>query len=306
MPTVTSTLKDCFGPSVTGGLQEQYQVFVTKIPVLVTESYLRHYFSVWVGGLKRIQIMSSNDKSPNSTYQALVEFCTMEALRTCLSKKYHEVTLHSNSGSKILSFECRECMSTSKRKQQTKQIMEEQRKVYLPSLPLEATEASIRAEMTNYGTVQDVEIIPKPEQGKKIAFIIFKEPLRGEQVANKSPLQIQLADGSVLKVECQIALNPQQLHARKQTKPRKDSNDASTEDEEYPTLQKAEKTDKQPQFPKASVALAVVPEKKTADAGTAIGPIGFNRPGQAQHKPCRRVPQIWFPFGNGVFQRPVC
>lgn len=305
MPAVTSTLKDCFGPSVTGGLQEQYQVFVTKIPMLVTESYLRHYFSVWVGGLKRIQIMNSNDKSPSSTYQALVEFCTMEALRTCLSKKYHEVTIHSSSGYKVLSFECRECMSTSKRKQQTKQIMDEKRKVYLPSLPLEATEASIRAKMRDYGIVQDVEIIPKPEQAKKIAFIIFKEPYRGEEVAKKSPLMIKLADGSLLKVECQIALNPQQLHARKQTKPRKDSNDASTEDDDYPSIHDAEKGDKQPQFPRASVAPVVVVEKKIADAVPSIGPIGFNRPGQAPPKSCRRVFQNWFPF-VGAGPRAVC
>lgn len=281
--------------------QQVHTAFVSRLSgeleVTDAEAYLRTEFQSFgiIVGIRVTRPTSSKKitmlvETNTNMWHAYVDFASAEALEACCVRTYSQSRFP---------FKVRPNLSASQRKEQSRLMIQEKRKVFLNGLSSEIVADDLEREMRHYGTVQDIEIIPKPEQGKKIAFIIFQEPFKGEEVAKQSPLNIRLANGGWLKVECQIALNPQQLHARKQNKPRKDSNDASTEDDDFQPTQEGQIVDKQAQLPLRYLAVSMsVADKKTADACSSIGPIGNKRPGPPQPKPCHRISQNWFLFGQ--------
>lgn len=276
-------------------------VFISKLPGRLSEGTLRTILLVYLcrfGSVKELRLSKPQpSKKQNTTrdmgqvlWHAYCDFESLEAVDSCCKVSKHYFTKF------LRDFKIRRNLTGSQRKEANQKLIKEQRKVFLTSIPNWLDSEVLEQEMGKYGTVQDVEIINKVEQGKKIAFITFEEPYRGLMVAEQSPLSFEI-NGQIFTIKCQVALNPQQLHARKLQESRKSSLEESTEDQtESSETLFCERSDKTQAYFDSQMTKAL-PEVYKPTVDYMWGPIGSGK--LRQHKSNPRVA-----FFNGVFNRP--
>lgn len=136
------------------------------------------------------------------TKSAVVDFADQAAVEKILRIEDH--WLNNNK------IECKKALSISERKNQLNRIMEERRKVFFGSVPADASKDEIRKFFSQYGEIEDIQLIFKKNLNSDICFLLFKQPYIGDELAKQV---FQFRPGVYLK--CEIALNPQQLHQRK-------------------------------------------------------------------------------------------
>ncbi len=197
-------------------------VFIGGLPLEVTERAVRNYFEHFgeVRGvvlnkvkqeprdspsgslLDSIEEQFSNEKQSSHRGCGFVEFDCFQVVQAVTRLKDHTI-----SGHKI---DCRIAMTNNERKNYQKSIMNEKRKVFIGKLPTGVSKEDIHSYFSRFSEIEEVTLIYKREKNFGICFILFKQNNVGEKLTGK-----QFEISPRVFVECELALNPQQLHQRK-------------------------------------------------------------------------------------------
>lgn len=152
------------------------------------------------------QVMERNTnlgKSPNNHRGCgFVEFLHSHSIKAATHVKEHYMNGHK--------IDCRIAMTNNERKNYQKSIMRERRKVFIGKLPAGVTREMLHNYFVQFSEIEEITLIFKPDKSFGISFILFKKPYIGDYLVNKI---FTIQPG--IAVECELALNPQQLHERK-------------------------------------------------------------------------------------------
>lgn len=196
-------------------------VFIGGLPAGVEEKSVRDYFKKFgeirsvtlnktkqetrEGGLTQVMKEKNTnfDQIPNNHRGCgFVEFASNYSVRAATQTREHYLL-----GAKI---DCRVAMTNNERKNYQKSIMKERRKVFIGKLPPGVTRETLYDYFVQFSDIEEITLIFKPDKSFGISFILFRKPFVGDQLLNRS---FEILPGVV--VECELALNPQQLHERK-------------------------------------------------------------------------------------------
>lgn len=197
-------------------------VFIGGVPSGLTDRMLRGYFQrfgeIRSITLNKVKHETSEPMSKDATIHyknsncaaepfvhkgsGFIEFSSSQAVRGATQTKEHYIN-----GFKI---DCRVAMTNNERKNYQRSIMHERRKVFIGKLPPGISKEMLQSYFVQFSEIEEVTLIYKPEKSFGISFILFKKPYVGDQLINKA---FEIAPG--VFVECELALNPQQLHQRK-------------------------------------------------------------------------------------------
>jgi hypothetical protein len=142
------------------------------------------------------------DESTSHRGCGFVEMAYVSDQKAVLSFKDHYID-----GFKI---DCRLAMTNRERKQYHHTLNEQRRKIFAGKIPSHIKKEDIYKAFSRFARVEEVTIIFKNEKEFGICFILLKDAFAGDQFLNR---QIEIVPGVV--AECELALNPQQLHKRK-------------------------------------------------------------------------------------------
>jgi hypothetical protein len=190
-------------------------IFIGGIPSGCNLSKLQRYFEQF-GEVRRVKM---NKVRPNGSSEpearetekdgsashrgcGFVEMAFVADQKAVLSCKDHYID-----GFKI---DCRLAMTNRERKQYHHTLNEQRRKIFAGKIPSHITKEDIYKAFSKLARVEEVTIIFKSEKEFGICFILLKDPFAGDQFLNR---QIEIVPGVL--AECELALNPQQLHKRK-------------------------------------------------------------------------------------------
>lgn len=197
-------------------------VFIGGLPLEVTERAVRNYFEhfgevrgVVLNKVKQEQkdslgdsLLEFNDEQFSYEKQSshrgcgFVEFDNFQVVQSVTRLKDHTIMGHK--------IDCRIAMTNNERKNYQKSIMNEKRKVFIGKLPTGVSKEDIYSYFSRFSEIEEVTLIYKREKNFGICFILFKQNNVGEKLTGK---QFEISTG--VFVECELALNPQQLHQRK-------------------------------------------------------------------------------------------
>lgn len=206
-------------------LKRKNCVFIGGIPPNLTEGRLMAYFLQY-GSVKAVTLnkpklghkqnrghegFSHHDSEDEmSTLEeehgrcGFVEFATPFAAQAVLAAKTHLID-----GQRI---DTRIAMTNNERKLYQKQIMSDKRKIFIGHLPKSIHKDFITDYFTKaVGPIEEVTLIHKQDKEHGLCFILFTEKGVGDRIAFQ---EFEILPG--VKVTCEHALNPQQLHLRKQ------------------------------------------------------------------------------------------
>lgn len=152
------------------------------------------------------QVMCKNTNNGHSSSNhrgcGFVEFVYGHSVKAVTQVKEHYLNGHK--------IDCRIAMTNNERKNYQKTIMKERRKVFIGKLPAGVTRDTLHNFFVQFSEIEEITLIFKPDKSFGISFILFKKPYIGDFLVNKT---FTIQPGVV--VECELALNPQQLHDRK-------------------------------------------------------------------------------------------
>lgn len=192
-------------------------VFIGGLPLEVTERAVRSYFELFgeVRGVVLNKVKQeqrdalewsaeqvSSEKQSSHRGCGFVEFDSFQVVQSVTRLKDHSIMGHK--------IDCRIAMTNNERKNYQKSIMNEKRKVFIGKLPTGVSKEDIHSYFSRFSEIEEVTLIYKREKNFGICFILFRQNHVGDKLTGK---QFEISPG--VFVECELALNPQQLHQRK-------------------------------------------------------------------------------------------
>lgn len=145
-----------------------------------------------------------NPGNPPNSHRGcgFVEFLHSHSVKAVIQVKEHYLNSYK--------IDCRVAMTNNERKNYQKTIMHEHRKVFIGKLPAGVTRETLHNFFVQFSEIEEITLIFKADKSFGISFILFKKPYIGDFLVNKT---FVVQPG--VEVECELALNPQQLHERK-------------------------------------------------------------------------------------------
>lgn len=219
-------------------------IFVGGLPSEASEKVVRSYFQQF-GEVKGVVLNKQKQVSKDLDSRSLqkevdfglfnstlgihrgcgfVEFANSQIVRSVTHIRDHYILGHK--------IDCRIAMTNNERKNYQKSIMSERRKVFIGKLPSGVDKDVVQAYFSRLGEIEEVTLIHKVEKNFGICFILFKEHFIGDRLVGR---QFEILPG--VFVECELALNPQQLHQRKLIEQRdEEEGDSAYFDISFPDL----------------------------------------------------------------------
>lgn len=183
-------------------------IFVGGIPSEATPITVSQYFSRF-GKVSKVKLNKTrsgqrdrNGPSVQHRGCGFIEMETKEGVSKVLNAGEHYIY-----GQKL---DCRLAMTNRERKTYHQALNQERRKVFIGKLPKEITKDCIENFFKQLVEIEETTLIQKESKDFAICFLLLKEKYSGELLIGKS-FEVQ---PSVI-VDCQLALNPQQLYQRK-------------------------------------------------------------------------------------------
>lgn len=183
-------------------------IFVGGIPSEATPTTVSQYFSRF-GKVSKVKLNKTrsgqrdrNGPSVQHRGCGFIEMDTKEGVSRVLNSGEHFIY-----GQKL---DCRLAMTNRERKSYHQALNQERRKVFIGKLPKEITKDCIESFFKQLVEIEETTLIQKESKDFAICFLLLKEKYSGELLIGKS-FEIKPS----VFVDCQLALNPQQLYQRK-------------------------------------------------------------------------------------------
>lgn len=183
-------------------------IFVGGIASEATPATVNAYFSRF-GSISKVKLNKTRSGQRDRSGLVVqhrgcgfIEMETKEDLARVLNHGDHFLL-----GQKL---DCRVAMTNRERKSYHQALNEERRKIFIGRLPKDITKEKIESFFKNLVDIEETTLIQKESKDFAICFLLLKEKYAGQELIGKT-FEIQ---PNVL-VECQLALNPQQLYQRK-------------------------------------------------------------------------------------------